>query len=415
MTNRKEFLATMSALAMGTLVSAKPNKVEVDTESGSIDKPVTWESIPSLFSVKNNVTFLNNGTMGLCPIPVLDAISESVRNSAENAKYGGGEKSLKKKLAAFIGATEEEIALTHNVTEGNNIACWGLPLKKGDEVLITDQEHVGNALTWLNRAKLDGIVIKRVDILCSAEELLQRINKAIGPRTRAITIPHIPCTTGQVNPIKEICSLARSKGIYSVIDGAHGPGMLNIDVKTMGCDVYISCGHKWMLGPAGTGFFYIKKENLDVFQTKFVGAYSDTGWDIDKGISGYNETAHRYYYGTQSAALYDGLSAAIDFQNALGKDKIENHANSLSSYLKDGLLDLKGKVKISTPLDMHKGGLIGFKFKEKDNIKFVNTLRKENTILRYVAESGLNSIRVSTHLYNTKDQVDALLTKIRDY
>ena len=415
MTNRKEFLASLVAISIGTLVTGKPKNGMPNVGDKMNGPVVSWESIPSFFRLQKGRTFLNNGTMGLCPNPVLKATSDSLNNSSEKAVYGGGKKELVKKIASFIGALEEEIALTHNVTEGNNIACWGLPLQKGDEVIITDQEHVGNALTWLNRAKLEGIVIKRIDILCSAEEILERINKAIGPKTRAITIPHIPCTTGQVNPIKEICSLARNKGIYSVVDGAHGPGMLNIDVKSIDCDVYVSCGHKWMLGPAGTGFFYIKRENLDVFQTKFVGAYCDTGWDINAGIKGYNTTAHRYYYGTQSAALYDGLSAAIDFQNALGKDKIEKHALELSTYLKNGLLELENKLSISTPLDMHKGGIIGFKFKEKDSSKFVNVLRKQNIILRYVAESSLNSIRVSTHLYNTKEQIDLLLNEIRKY
>jgi L-cysteine/cystine lyase len=415
MANRKEFLGSMGALALGTMLSCKAKANGVEEENPIVKNNINWGNIPALFSLKKEITFLNNGTNGICPKPVLAAINNSLNNSIENGVYGGGKKELVKKLAAFIGADKEEIALTHNVTEGNNIVCWGLPLRKGDEVLISDQEHVGNALAWLNRAKLEGIVMKKIDIICSGEELLDRIKKAIGPKTRAITIPHIPCTNGQVNPVKEICALAKEKGIYSIIDGAHGPGMLNIDVKDMGCDAYVSCGHKWMLGPAGTGFIYVKKAMLDTVQTKFVGAYCDTGWDIETGIKGYADNAHRYYYGTQSAALFDGWSAAIDFQNTLGKENIESFVKELSTSLRGGLMELDSKVEINTPADLHLGGIIGFKFKEKDTAQFVTQLRKEKTILRYVAESGLNSIRVSTHLYNTKEQVNSLLEKIRNY
>ena len=418
MENRRSFLNKLGGLAigtslinLGTMRSVSASEIKVPEK---LDEKF-WGQVRASFPLDKDLSFMNNGTMGIVPNRSLEKMEASLYHTNHKAKYGGGKKQLIKSIEAFVQADSGEIGLTHNVTEGNNILCWGLPLKKGDEVLISDQEHVGNALAWLNRAKVDGISVKPIGILCSPEEIVERFKKAIGPKTKAITIPHIPCTTGQINPIKEICSMAKEKGIYTVVDGAHGPGMLELNVKDLGCDAYVSCGHKWMLGPAGTGFIYVKKEMMDVFQVKFIGAYGDTGWDINTGIKGYVDTAHRYHYGTQSAALYDGWNESIKFLNEIGMARVESRCKDLANRVYNGVKDKKDIQILSQENGDYRGGIVGFRFPNKDNLAFFTKMRDKGIMVRYVAESNLDSIRVSCHIYNSIAETDQIVKEVLDY
>jgi cysteine desulfurase/selenocysteine lyase len=418
--NRRRFLKNASGIILGSALVSMPQLSEAvsipEWKGDNSDK--YWKNVRKLFPLQKNVRFMNNGTMGVVPASTLKRMNESLELTYSKGKYGGGKAELVKALAKFINANEDEIALTHNVTEGNSIVCWGLPLKEGDEVIITDQEHVGNALTWMNRAKVHGIKLKPIKILTSPEEIIDNFKKAISSKTRAITIPHIPCTTGQVNPIKEICEIAREKGIYTIIDGAHGPGMIKVDVKDLGCDAYVSCGHKWMLGPAGTGFFYVKKDILEEVQTLFVGAGAEgkEGWDIYNPLGDYKNSANRYYYGTQSAALYHGFLESINLLNEIGLDRVEQRCKQLANRLYENLKECNDCVDmLSQENPKYRAGIVSFKFKDQDNRKFMVGLRDYNAVIRHVPESGLDSLRVSTHIYNSEEDVDYLSREIKDY
>ncbi len=234
-------------------------------ESVAADDEHFWSVVRSQFPLTRDYIYLNNGTMGPSPYVVLETVKRAMESINISAEYGGWEVA-RPRLAKFVNVDEAEISLTHNVTEGINVVAWGLPLNRGDEVIMTTHEHAGNALPWLNRARYDGIVIKTLKPAMTADENLNRINHLITKRTRAIAIPHITCTVGQVFPAKAIAKLGHDKGLWVFFDGAHGPGMLDLDLKDIGCDFYATCCHKWMLGPKGTGFLYVRKEALDVCQ-----------------------------------------------------------------------------------------------------------------------------------------------------
>jgi L-cysteine/cystine lyase len=415
--NRRNFLLSASTLAACSLaeldVLAAARQLPTDGATVDENDEAYWTNVRQLFPLTKERIFLNNGTIGPSPYPVIEAVNKGLMENDHEAHYGGWETTAKK-LAGFVGADEDEIALTHNVTEGINIACWGLPLKKGDEVILTTHEHVGNAFPWLNRQKLHGIVLKAFTPAPTAAETLERIAAMITKKTRAIAIPHIPCTQGQVFPIKEICTLAREKGIYSVVDGAHGPGMLLLDLHDMGCDTYSSCCHKWMLGPKGTGFIYVRKGFQDTLQTYFVGAGSDDGkWNMATApitTSAYAESAHRYYGGTQAMALYKGVDAAIDFIDTIGMHNIHNRMKALGNYTQQRLLELGSKVELLTPTEERsKCAVNGFRIKGVDYTKVQQLCVENKIVIRGVAENGLNSLRVSTHIYNNKAEIDKLM------
>ena len=168
------------------------------------DEEAYWKEIRSLFPLKEELVYLNSATMGPSPQVVLDAEAAANLELNTNAYYRNNTDEILTGIARLVKATKKNIALTHNVTEGINIGVWGLDLHKGDEVILSTHEHVGNALPWLNRARLDGIVLKPLELKPTAGEMFESVSKAINPRTKVIALPHIPWTNGQVLPIAEI-------------------------------------------------------------------------------------------------------------------------------------------------------------------------------------------------------------------
>ncbi len=375
-----------------------------------------WETVRKMFPLQTGRTYLNNGTFGPSPYPVLETIQKQFTETNTTGEYGHTDE-FRKVLANFVGAKPEEISLTHNTTEGINIVCWGLPLKAKDEVVISLHEHVGNALPWLNRAKLHGIVLKPVMPGKTAEETLQLIEKAIGPKTRVLALPHITCTTGQVFPLAGIVELAKKYNVFTAIDGAHGPGSINLNLEEIGVDFYASSCHKWMLGPNGTGFLYIKESFLDTLQAYQVGAYSDVGWDLFTSppiLKGYNPSAHRFDYGSQSTPLYSGAAAAAEFHLKLGKQEVENRIRELNQYLYEGISDMSSVFEILTPAEpQSRVNMISFKSRKLDYKELGTILARNNFRIRMVPESGCNAIRISTHIYNSKEEIDRLVKVLK--
>ena len=172
--------------------------------------------------------------------------------------------------------------------------------------------------------------------------------------------------------------------------------MTMLDLRDMDCDFYATCCHKWMCGPKGTGFLYVKKEMLDVLQARWVGGYSDTGWDVTVSppiFKGYVPTAHRYDFATQNAAIYVGVAAAVDFLKHIGMENIVRRSGALAARLQRGLLDLGDRVEMLTPTEERsRGFVIGFRLKNMPFEKFGEHAAKKGFRIRLVPESHLNSI-----------------------
>ena len=417
MENRKSFLKKLSlSLLAPSIFSSSVQAGARSKIDHSLNGEEYWAMLRNSFPLADTRAYLNNGTFGPSPYPVLDALKESLEKINQTGEYGHTNH-IREELANFVGAKTSEISLTHNTTEGINIVAWGVPLKRGDEVIISLHEHVGNALPWLNRAKLDGIVLRTFEPSITRQENYDKVKALINSKTRVIALPHITCTTGLVFPIKEICELAKQKNIFTAIDGAHSAGTFDLDLNELGCDFYSMCGHKWLLGPGGSGFLYVREELLDTLQVYHVGAYSDTGWDLysnPPAIAEYVPTAHRYDYGTQGTALYEGVGAAAKFHTSIGKRKVEARVRELSSYLFEGLSEFSSKIDILTPHEeSSRICMVTFKPKNHEYRKFANDLSAKGFRIRVVPESHLDAIRISTHIYNSKQELDNLLAAIK--
>lgn len=411
---KRDFLkaASLTAMAYGWN-SLNPAPALASALRKVSDQPdPDWDQIRDQFPLTHDRVYFNNGTLGPSPSPVIASIVEALNQVETTGETRETDQLLlRAKLAEFIGAKAEEIALTHNTTDGINIVAGGLRLVPGDEVIITTHEHVGNALPWLNRARLDGVIIKSFSPQPTAVGVLREIESLISSRTRVVTIPHVSCTTGQVFPLEAIVKLARLRKVLVFVDGAHGTGMLPLNLNTLDVDFYASSTHKWLCGPKGVGYLYVRKDLLDLLEPKFVGAHSDTGWSLESHpprIDGFSANAHRFDYGSQNTALYVGACAAIDFFKKIGMDKITDHGCGLALQLQDALLRFDAEVEMLTPTEAQsRAMMVSFRFRDtlKTATRFAAFAAQKGFRIRQVPEAGLNAIRISTHLYNSSAEI----------
>jgi len=295
-----------------------------------------WAEVRQQFLIPEDEIYLNNGTVGSSPAPVLRAVFDGY-NTTEKMDQQDPEdypiwgyaawNEFRDPLAAFVGCTRDELALVRNATEANSYIANGIDLKPGDEVLMTDQEHPGGEQPWQVRAKRYGVVLKKVTLPKppkDAAQVLNLLNDAITPRTRVIFFSHITTVTGVVLPAKAICALARSKGILSAVDGAHVIGMMRLNIPEIGCDLYSSSPHKWLMAPKGTGFLYVRDEVVD----RIWNTIATEGWD-DRKLR-----AERFQrIGSSNVPALWGLRAAIKFANDIGLDHIESRHRQLCDYI----------------------------------------------------------------------------------
>lgn len=417
--NRKQFIRAMglSALSIPKLV----NGTSIKGAYSNLPPTESWEQIQKQFKVFRKHIYMNNGTMGITPNPVLKTLEEAFDHTATEGHYSSDFISLQKRLANILGIDSTTLAITKNVTEGINIACWGQTLSAGDEVLMTKHEHVSGCLAWLYRARTEGIRIKTFDLGKTADETLNNFKRAVTPKTRIVAIPHIPCTIGQILPVKEICAEARKQNIISIIDGAHPLGMIQFDISEIGCDYYAGCLHKWLLAPLGLGFIYIRKEKLDQTKIHNLGAYSVDKFDmlVENPVS--NDlvpASQRFSPGTFCEPLYRAGIKAIDWYESIGVGRVEKRVKELALFTHEELEKLNKDIEILSPKEeKSRSGITTFRFMNRKNTDFTSFARnaKESFVLRYVHEANLDGIRVSTHYYNDFIQIEKLMTCIYEF
>src|SRR5712692_1889419 len=283
MLRRREFLqraAVASALlgvslARAERLFAQQSPALPPRELYLTDPERYWSELRRQWVLAADHINLNCGSLGCTPLPVLRAMVEHILHAEEYREPGypwfGYEESpvlreVRDALAGFLHVKRDELALVRNATEANNVVANGLDLKPGEEVLLTDQEHPGGRCSWEQKAARYGIKLNYVSLPkppASNEEILELFARAITPATRAVLFSHITSPTGLLLPAKQICQLARERGVLTQVDGAHAIGQIPLDLHDMGCDFYITSPHKWLLAPKGTGTLYIREELLE--------------------------------------------------------------------------------------------------------------------------------------------------------
>lgn len=387
-------------------------------EESSITKDdgitVDWEKVESQFTLANSRKHFNTSSIGPSPRIVQETTIASIKYIN---KYGIEDHKVvektRAKLAKFMNANPEELAITRNATEGMNVVARSLKLQQGDEVIITSEEHIGGSAPWMALQNEIGIKVKVVDILGKEEKILKLIKSAISNRTKVISISHITCTTGTVLPVKEIIEFCKKKQIQSVIDGTQALGQISLNLKSLQPNFFIASCHKWFFGPKGTGILYMNQDFLNNTPPLFAGAYTDIKFDLKKGIYEYIKHASRYEYGTINAPIIAGLGAAVEFMNNIGIKNVEDRGKYLASRFYEKISQHRD-ISILTPfhLDAH-ASIVTFRIKQKNGSNICKELRKTaNIILRSVTENNMNAIRASFAIYSNEKEVDELAQKL---
>lgn len=374
-----------------------------------------WAEMRKQFLIPADEVYLNNGTVGSCPMPVLRAVFDGYYDTEKMAQsdpedypiWGyGAWNDFRDPLAEFVGCTRDELALVRNATEANSYIANGLDMKPGDEVLMTDQEHPGGEQPWNLRAKRYGIVVKKVKLpvpVPNAAAVLSLFNDAITPRTRIIFFSHITTVTGVVLPAKDLCALARSKGILSAVDGAHVIGMMKLNLHEIGCDMYSSSPHKWLMAPKGTGFLYVRDELID----RLWNTITTAGWDEPK------LRAERFQrIGSSNVPALWGLRASLQLANQIGLDRIEKRHRQMADHILKEMVQ-RGAESWTSPDPALRCGIASVNVAPIQIMDIENWMWREKKIR--IRGGAPSKIRLSTPYYLLHKDVNRYLAAFDEY
>lgn len=402
-------LSELNAAVYQSITSLNQKYIQDESPDG-----VYWDAVSKHFLFQDGLIMMNNGTVGPMPEPVFNTLIKyfklQVTNPFDCYNFIPRKKEeVRTKLARFINASPDEVVMTRNTTEGMNFVANGLDLKEGDEVLLSSMEHPAGTHPWRLKEKRYGIKIKEVPLGLppkSVDEIVSAFQKAITPRTKVISISHTVYISGLIFPIKELSKMAHEKGVLVVADSAHGIGMLDLNMEQLGVDFFASSPYKWLGAPTGIGLFYVRKEAQD----KLWPTIASSGWDS-------HENARKYEtLGQRADALAVALGEAVDFQSAIGKERIERRIKTLAGYLKKELKKIPG-VKLHTSQDPYlSGGLTALSVEGVEPRKIVNYMReKYNIVIRTIGnrKAGTYGVRVSTHIYVSFKHINMLLEGIK--
>jgi len=401
-------VGAVSTILPGDYIKGNTEELYLLTTPAGTDD-TDWQKVRSQFILERGVTYMNNASLGMPPAVVINAVKkgyEAISSEPLHGKHDLQEQIAKEVipgLANMFGTQSDEIVLTRNASEALHIQATGLILKPGDEVIITTQEHPAGLGPWMYRQERDGIKVKQIFIpspLTSGSDVVERFSEAITPKTKALSFCHVT-RGGHLYPVKQLASMARKRGLLTLVDGAQAVGQFPIDIHELGCDAYAVSLHKWILAPAGTGFLYIRRDARDRIKSVFAADTTLKSPGIDPP-------------GTKDFPVRAAILAALNFVNKLGQENIEKRCRFLSDYLKNGLEEIQGVTLLSgaSPSLSAPGSTIF----EKDGLDAMEAVPLiENKIQTHIDEhqrDGHNAIRVSTHFYNNTGEIDSLLSAL---
>jgi len=404
--NRRKFLGTMSGGVVGGL--ALNSFTPAFGQAGSINTANAISDEEYLFT--SGLIYLNTGTLGPCSKKTIEE-THKIWKQLESLPvqfYGNRDaaplaEKTRTVAAAFLGCELSELMMTRSTTDGMNAIAQGLRLKSGDRIITTDQEHDGGLNCWRYFAKYYGVIIDNIIIPPGENEtskILERIRKVITTETKLVSISHIFSSSGLRLPIAEISALAHSKNIFCIVDGAQAAGAIKVNVKELGCDAYATSGHKWLMGPKGTGLLYLSKGVQDEIRPM----------QFEVSYNTYNNSG-----GVANLPCILGLGVAIEQLSAIGMEKVEQHNIALRNRLYDGLSDIHKLKIVSPPPGPLVSPLLSCRLPDDiDATLFSKMLLEKHKIsFRPVHKQWFNGIRFSMHIFNTEKEVDVVVQTVR--
>jgi len=423
---RRDLLAASAGLAAAT---ALPNAADAQTVTSVPNMPTSarelWQWVRTQPMLDNQVAYLDVASGG----PTLrgamaseyrarEVQSLGLTNAAE--RWPAETNRLAQRFGAFLGCEPDELVFTRGAGEALGLAIAGLDLAPGDEILTTTREHPAALTPWLVQARRREVVVKQIELpmpLTGPEQPLGLFAGAVTDRTKVIAFSHVQYDDGAVLPVKELCSFARQKAILSIIDGAQAVGMVEFALRDLGCDLYATCFHKWLSGSHGTGALYVRREVLDrlwpveprgldsvppVFTPTDVEGNADVPAALHKlgNIVPYAWPALR------------GVEAALEFQQTVGRSKIEARIRELAIYARLRLQQLTGIEMLTPARPGLWAGILTVRAPGKQAIDLAAAIeRSHRAHVRAVRspKDADGALRLSPNIYSTHDDIEKLV------
>ena len=380
------------------------------------DLPHDWSQWGSHWHLDRGTIYLNHGSFGPPPEPVRKARLELIRRLDEQPmdffvrQLEPAWHTAIARLAQFVGAPKSDLIFVENATLGMNIVADSFPLKPGEEVLLTDHEYGAVERIWQRACQRAGATLKTVELplpFRSAAETTDAIVTAATDRTRLIVVSHVASATAVILPVQAICSAARARGIAVCIDGPHAVAQVPLSIGELGCDFYTASCHKWLSAPFGSGFLYAAPPR----QSRIQPAVLSWGRLLPGRIESWSDEF--IWCGTRDPSPCLSVAAAIDFlEQTVGIENFRRGSHALASYAREKILELfhdPPHERLAADDPAWYGSMAHVPLPPGDKYELQNRLWRQFGIEVPIVEfRGRRYIRVSCHLYNTPEQIDAL-------
>ena len=384
-----------------------------------------------VFTANSDLVFLDSGATAQMPQCVMDAMqayNSTYKANIHSGIYDIGVRAIeayteaRRTVARFIESTPEEIIFTAGTTASLNMlsSLLGRTITAGDEIVVTELEHHSNFIPWQQLAKNTGAVLRVIPIEKDGTISLEKVKKIITEKTKIVAVAHVSQTLGTHVPVADICRMARVYGAYSVVDAAQSVPHMPVSVRDIDCDFLVFSGHK-VVGPTGIGVLYGKKALLEKMEpVQFGGGMISS---VSKEASAWAEVPEKFEAGTPPIAEAIGLAAAITYLQGIGMDVIRNHEEEITAYALNALQNVSG-VTVFGPRDAStQGGIISFDIAGVHPHDAAEVLASRNIAVRAGHHCAMplmkalgvsGTLRASFYLYNTKEDVDALIQGMED-
>lgn len=372
------------------------------------------------------VAHFNNAGAALQPLAVTKAMIDHLRLESETGGYEAAAQARARleacygSIARLLNCRAEEIAIVENATRAWDMAFYGLPLGQGDRILTAKAEYAANYIALLQVARRTGAVIEVIPSDLNGQLDVDALRRMMDDRVKLIAVTHVPTNGGLINPAAEIGKVAREAGVPYLLDACQSAGQMPLDVEELGCDMLSATGRKFLRGPRGTGFLYVRKSWIEKIEPPLLDMHS-ARWT---GPDSYEirKDARRFETWECGVAGKLGLGVAVEYALAIGLESIRERCRKLSDQMRQQLGAVEGVTVHDIGVDkaaivsFSKQGIESRRLADRLSVQRINVSvsGKESTLLD-MQERGLDDIvRASPHYYNTEEEIERLVKAVRD-
>jgi len=374
--------------------------------------------------------YMNHPAASVPPMPVIEEVESYFRTAV---KYGTKAQwvighfmerffNAKKPIAKLIGASSDEIAFTLNGSDAISIIANGIDFKPGDNIVLSELRFICNTIPWLRLKENHGIEIRLAKAKKPGFIDLNDLQSQIDNKTRVVAITHMPPNLGTIQPVKQIAQMAHQKGSLLFLDACNTVGLVNINVEDIGCDFMAVAGRKYLRGPTGTGFLYVKKEHICNIRPSYIGWKTGT-WDWNSDSYKDADTIDRFVTGEPNFPGIFGLGKAAEYIGEIGGiSQIENRVSMLTKYFLDNLHDVPNIEVYGPESSEGRAGLITFNLRGMSSSKLSHFLNRQGIIVEaghffcpgVMSMYGIDSVvRMCVHYWNTKEEIDEVVNLLK--